>query len=227
MILQRGGLIRFPEQKHIELLGHPDRLPRNPSTIYSEEFDNPNGLPSPWYIGSETGTYIYDYNTTYPSHFYVRLASGATSYVQLYHDTFLPGDNFSVTMCGYSFNRLNASYLQLRMQDVDTNYQTYIDVCCTGTYDYIRARYYTSSDGLVANYICHRPFKSYLHMQKSGTTTDFWWSTDGLSWRKVGSRTQTFSPTRVRLACVNTSATANGYASYGIDWVRRDWISLP
>lgn len=229
MILQRGGLIKFPEQKCIDLLSHPDRLPTNP-TIYDEEFDSPAKTVSPYWNIATGGTYSYDINTTYPSCLYINLLMASGSAVTM-TNTSIPSTTTSITVCGYTLPRENGNLIHAYLGDSTGQNGIYLrSIGSSGTtyVNYIEALNQTSGTyARVGLYLdAYRIDKTYLHLQKIGNTCTYWYSTNGLSWTQLYTFSKTFTQARCRTAISAGIALTNTYMSGAIDWVRINWITL-
>lgn len=226
MILQRGGVVKFPEQKHIELLGDPDRTPRiaNP---YDEEFDNGISFPAHWTISTD-GIASYDYNQTYPSHIYVSQTQSATnSIVTLTRE--IPNADFSLTACVYLFGA-NSSMITLNIYDNGSPAQEGIGIRAymSSGRMYIIGLIRTTGTQTTSGtaYVIENTEKIYLHVQKIGTTNERWFSMNGKSWYRFNSSTKTWSPYKFYLQFVHTATAAGHKFSSACDWVRYNWITL-
>lgn len=229
MILQRGGLIKFPEQKSINLLSHPDRLSTT-STIYDEEFDSPSKTVSPYWTIATGGTNSYNINTTYPSCLYINLLMASGSAVTMSNIN-IPNTTTSVTACGYLLPMDNGNLFHLYLGDIDgangiylrsiggawSTYMNYIEALNQTTGTYARVGLYLD---------VYRLEKTYLHLQKIGNTCSYWYSTNGLSWTNLYTFSKTFTQARARTAISAGIAAPNTYVSGAIDWVRFNWITL-
>lgn len=68
-------------------------------------------------------------------------------------------------------------------------------------------------------------FKIYLHMQRIGSMWSFWYSPNGLLWRKLAeSSSHNFTVTHLQLGIRSSSALTPMEGGY--DWVRKNWLFL-
>jgi hypothetical protein len=201
----------------------PDLPPASPNTE-DDEFDSAS-LNAKWTVVTNTAANS-DINTTWPSHLYLNF-TGNQAYVM--KQPYAPAGAFSLTakfrlaaQASYqqvSIDAYTASEADCVMASYGVttppNAQTVLHTRDSGNW------YYNRTTLVVPLYN-----QVYLHLQRDGSNNwRTWISFDGYSFFPVSSvysKTMTVNHFTIEL----NQSGAHTLARCGIDWVRRDWITL-
>lgn len=198
--------------------GHPDKKPASPNT-QDDEFDS-STLDAKWTKTSDAAND--DVDTTWKSHAYANF-TGNQSY-NLSQD-YAPGGDFSLTACFHLAARENYQGCHIYAYDNDESdgvratyeygggYASTLSTKDSTTWTYNRSTLSTIQQN-----------KVYLHLQVVSNLWSVWYSFDGLSFFRVGTYSKTFTVHHIEVLI--SQAGSSIPCRVGIDWVRRDWITL-
>lgn len=194
--------------------------PTPTSTNTEDDEFNSSSLGGAWTVSTNTAGSS-DIDTTWQSHIYLKFTGS-----QLYHiyESYAPAGDFSLTLCGRIVPIGTTPYMRISA----ATSTSLTDARCTDVIvDLVRQINFTGGSGSVvgsATYHSRRGEKHYLHLQRVGSTWESWVCNDGLSFYRVASGSRSLTISHIHIEMGTTGSTTPQYG--GIDWVRRDWITL-
>lgn len=197
----------------------PNRRPTTPSAL-DDEFDD-GALNAKWTVFQSTGL-----TTTEGDHL-LKLSSAthAGDRYQGYFQTLPAGDFTIVTKVGLETARVNYSYIGLALFEDAVNNPNTCNLITTlvtygSTLQYMQIVRYTQYDTWSATPIFVADtaifISSYIRIRRNGTTLYYDFSTDGVTFLRIGTDAQWFNPAQVGVVINNgnTGLTINGYFDF-------------
>lgn len=204
-----------------------------PDTVQTEDDEfNGDSLDAKWTVVVNTASSV-DYNSTWKSHIRVKFTDNQAYQIK---QSYAPTGAFSLTARGTI--SVIGNYQGFYIEAMDSDDSDGMRIWCgyssspSISLDSIDTGVYTSRKSNFLNYTSRSNFMHpvYVHIQRDGSNN---WigaiSFDGLSFLRAGSGgTTAYSKTvtidHIRLGLDQGGATTPMIC--GIDWIRRDWITL-
>jgi hypothetical protein len=204
------------------LAGSPDKVPSSPSA-QDDEFDS-SSLNAKWTKASTAPND--DVDTTWPSCAYVNFTGNQYYFLA---ENYAAATAFSISarlFCALmalsqavglsAYDDDESEGAQIIIQYTSAGLNTALLRTMTGGGAWTTRA--TLALGVAGNVY-------YLHLQRDGSNVwSAWYSHDGHSFFRIGTYTFTFTVHHIQLALVQSGATVP--VRVGVDWIRRDWVTL-
>jgi hypothetical protein len=207
-------------------LASPDDPPGSPNTE-DDEFDS-SSLDAKW-TQTLTGAPTISIDTAVPSHYIATLQAGGSQREAELEQTYAPAGDFSLTakvigaLCEAS---VLADLWVLNTAETEGLITQFRFVAVPeAAFFTVDASAFTERSAPDIGVVGGSHDELYLHMQRVGTTVSGWYSFHGKSWRLLYSGSKTFTVNKIRLRLTQPN-TATLPVRLGVDWVRRDWLTL-
>lgn len=193
------------------------------SNTEDDEF-NTASLDAKWTVVTNTAASV-DYDTTWQSHAFIEF-DGDQDYEIT--QSYAPAGDFSIT-CSYTVAG-TTNFQQAVLAAHDNNAtpgagdSVYIDYLYTTGHVIRLIRVDGGGASVIVNYSVPGVNRFYLHLQRVGSTWSAWFSFNALSWFRIATTSKSFTVDKIGLLMQQGGATTP--VLFGVDWIRRDWITL-
>lgn len=199
-----------------------------PSTTQTQDDEfNSSSLDAKWSVINNSVAAV-DIDTTWRSHIYLRYSGNQRYTIQ---QSYAPSGAFSLTMAGFLVSLTNFQGAMIRVRDNSNNAVYAKFVWVNG----LQGRLDTLDAGVETNRRTANLFASsqsyagkfYIQLQRDGSNNWMAWvSYNGLIWVPVGTSVYSKTMTVDNFQIDFLQDTATTTCLVGLDFVRRDWISL-
>lgn len=199
-------------------LASPDDPPGSPNTE-DDEF-NSSTLNGKW-TESLSGAPSVDIDTTWASRYFADFTGEQSAQLT---QVYAPTGDFSLTAKFHIPFGTSGQLADIGALDAGENNGMYVQ-CAAATPGVILLSEDTNAFTIRAtDTITLNTFSAiYLHLQRVGTSWTAWHSHDGWAFNRVGSHTKSLTVAKFFVRVLNPASPP---ARMGIDWVRRDWVTL-
>lgn len=199
-------------------LNFVDTPPASPSAE-NDEFDS-SVLNAKWTVVTNTAANL-DINTTWPSRIYANFTGNQAYQIK---QSYAPGAAFSLTLKAHISTTTNYQAMEIYAYDNDESDGIRANIegsTCNATLSHKTSTWTYNASTLAMPKLN----TLYLHLQR-GNSNDWsvWASTDGFTFTRVGTYSKTFTVDHFMIG-VSSNGSSVPWRG-GIDWIRRDWITL-